>query len=39
MLGIIPVPQYISNILYLPGYDIRLYQNGKDHSGICRTGI
>mgnify|MGYP002800771956 FL=1 len=23
MMGIVPVPQYISDILYLPGYDIR----------------
>ena len=29
MLGIIPVPQYISNILYLPGYDIRYIRMEK----------
>nr|WP_296959292.1 polyphosphate kinase 1 [uncultured Mediterraneibacter sp.] len=28
-LGIIPVPQYISNILYLPGYDIRYIRMEK----------
>lgn len=29
MLRIIPVPQYISNILYLPGYDIRYIRMEK----------
>lgn len=29
MLGIVPVPQYISNILYLPGHDIRYIRMEK----------
>lgn len=29
MLGIVPVPQYISDILYLPGYDIRYIRMEK----------
>lgn len=29
MLGIVPVPQFISNILYLPGYDIRYIRMEK----------
>lgn len=29
MLGIVPVPQYISDVLYLPGYDIRYIRMEK----------
>ena len=29
MIGIVPVPQYISDILYLPGYDIRYIRMEK----------
>src|SRR5699024_9199830 len=29
MMGIVPVPQYISDILYLPGYDIRYIRMEK----------
>ena len=29
MIGVVPVPQYISDILYLPGYDIRYIRMEK----------
>ena len=29
MMGIVPVPQYISNVLYLPGHDIRYIRMEK----------
>ena len=29
MLGIVPVPQYISDVLYLPGHDIRYIRMEK----------
>ena len=29
MLGIVPVPQYISDVLYLPGHDVRYIRMEK----------
>ena len=38
MTGIVPVPQYISDILYLPGHDIRYIRMEKvimEYLGAC----
>ena len=37
LLGIVPVPQFISDILYLPGHDIRYIRMEKSDHGVFGT--
>lgn len=39
MMGIVPVPQFISDVIYLPGHDIQLYPDGKSDHGVSGSCV